>query len=206
MTAGYFLFGAIFALSVLACVGLTLLSSSRWRFLSPVTLAMAIAAGYMGLGVFIGLPKPSPAFPGWDGPSFGPEGAVVIGAKMEPNAIYILLQEDGRDTPRLFAFAADHEMARNMKKAMDQTAREQQGNPWGFRMKPNGQKPEGQGGRQGRDGRQGQGEHETDGDAQGGEPSLEDRENSYRFDPPQPKIPQPKALRQQPGFREFHSQ
>lgn len=201
----YFGFAVLFVLGVAVTGFIAIRSQSPLRWTVPFTVALSVAVGYFGLDLFLGSAKPVGAAPGWQDPYFGEEGAIVLGGKIAPGqGTFLLLQEDNADAPKLYLFPDDPDMQKNLKQAMDQNQRENQGQPWGFRMKPDGQKG-GKGKGQGRGkGEAKPGEESSDEGGMNGDKSLEDRPG-YKFGPAQPKQGTDKPYRDHNGYREFRA-
>ena len=185
----YYAFTVLFLVGTVLTAIAALRSSSVLRFTVPVSVALSMLVGYFGLDHFLGTAKPVGTVPGWSKPVFGKEGATVIGAKIQSDGIYIMLQEEGSNTPRLFIFPPNKDMSQNLRQAMENHGKANKGKEFGFKVKEDGAEQDG-------DGKSGHGEKgkgSKDGNHSGSEEkSLEDRPSPFKFDEPVPQAMPPK--------------
>ena len=91
---------------------------SPLRFVGPFSVALSVFVAYCGVDALIGTPKPASPLPLWHGPVYGECGATVIGAEIGRDSIWLMLDEDGSSSPRVFSYVATPDLARGLKRIM----------------------------------------------------------------------------------------
>jgi hypothetical protein len=142
----FFLLSGAFALTTLSTAAIAARSPSRWRFVTPLTVALSLMVAYVGLDAVTGSAKPVGIIPGWSRPDLKGDGAVVLSATPFGDGRVVLTLQEGKGAePRLYSFPASQDLMDALKRAQEQHAKTHGGEKFGFSMKEGGQDGQGAG-------------------------------------------------------------